>query len=76
MSLNNDYEPIRGQLVNRNPPPSLDIVVNELVGEEDRLETLQTQNKLNVPAIALFAPPTEVPLQSGFEAHSSSNRRK
>ena len=41
MSLHKDYEPIRGQLLNRNPPPSLDTVVNELVGEEARLATLQ-----------------------------------
>jgi len=57
MSLNNDYEPSRGQLLNRSPPPSLDIVVNELVGKEARLATLQAQNKLNVLTTAVFAPP-------------------
>ena len=76
MSLNNDYEPIHGQLLNRSPPSSLDIAVNELVGEEVRLATLQAQNKLNILATALFAPSTKQPLQSGFEASSFSNRRK
>ncbi|XP_030936446.1 uncharacterized protein LOC115961644 [Quercus lobata] len=30
MSLHKDFEPIRGQLLNRSPPPSLDTAVNEL----------------------------------------------
>ena len=42
MSLYKDFEPIRGQLLNRSPPPSLDTVVNELVREETRLVTLQS----------------------------------
>ena len=41
MSLHKDYEPIRGQLLNRSPPPSLDTAVNELVGEETHLATFQ-----------------------------------
>ena len=45
MSLHKDFEPIRGQLLNRSPAPSLDTVVNELVKEEARLATLQAQNK-------------------------------
>ena len=76
MSLNNDYEPNGGQLFNRSPPPYLDTVVNELVGEEARLVTLQAQNKLNVLAIAPSAPPIKQPPQSGFEASSSSKCRK
>ena len=76
MSLNNDYEPIHGQLLNRSPPSSLDIAVNELVGEQVRLATLQAQNKLNILATALFAPPTKQHLQLGFEASSFSNRHK
>ncbi|RVW43499.1 hypothetical protein CK203_023379 [Vitis vinifera] len=47
MSLHKDFEPIRGQLLNRSPAPSLDTTVNELVREEARLATLQAQNKLN-----------------------------
>ncbi|RVW93185.1 Retrovirus-related Pol polyprotein from transposon RE1 [Vitis vinifera] len=47
MSLHKDFEPIRGQLLNRSPAPSLDTAVNELVREEARLATLQAQNKLN-----------------------------
>ena len=58
MSLHKDYEPIRGQLLNRSPPPSLDTAVKELVGEEAHLATLQALNKLNVLAIAPSAPPT------------------
>ena len=41
MSLHKDFEPIRGQLLNRSPNPSLDTAVNELVREETRLATLQ-----------------------------------
>ena len=76
MSLHKDYEPIRGQLLNRIPPSSLDIAVNELVGEEARLATLQAQNKLNVLAIAPSAPPIKQPPQSGFDSSSSSNCHK
>ena len=46
MSLHKDFEPIRGQLLNHNPPLSLDTAVNELVREETRLTTFQAQNKL------------------------------
>ena len=58
MSLHDAYEPIRCQLRNRNPHPFLYSVVNELVGEEAHLATLQALNKLNVLAIAPYAPPT------------------
>ncbi|XP_030942055.1 uncharacterized protein LOC115967115, partial [Quercus lobata] len=75
MSLHKDFEPIRGQLLNRSPAPSLDTAVNELVREEARLATLQAQNKLNVLAITPSAPPLEQPQQSG-ESSGSSNRRK
>ena len=57
MSFHKDFEPIRGQLLNRSPAPSLDTTVNELVREEARLATLQAQNKLNVLAITPSAPP-------------------
>ena len=76
MSLHKNFEPIRGQLLNRSPPPSLDTTINELVGEEARLATLQAQNKLNILAIVPFASPTEQPPQLGFKASSSSNCRK
>ena len=59
MSLHKDFEPIRGQHFNRNPPPSLGIAVNELVREETRFATLQAQNKLNVLTITPSAPPIE-----------------
>ena len=61
MSLHKDFEPIRGQLLNRSPTPFLDTAVNELVKEEARLATFQAQNKLNVLAITLSAPPIEQP---------------
>ena len=64
MSFHKDFEPIRGQLLNRSPTPSLHIAMNKLVREEARLTTLQAQNKLNVLAITLFAPPIEQPQQS------------
>jgi len=76
MSLHNDNEPIQGQLLNRSPPPSLDTAINELVGKEARLTTLQAQNKLNVLAIAPSTTPTEQPSQLVFNAFSSGNRRK
>ena len=40
MSLHKDFEPIRGQLLNRSPTPTFDTAVNELVKEEARLATL------------------------------------
>ena len=58
-SLHKDYEPIRGQFLNCSPHHSLDTIVNELVGEEAHLATLQAQNKLNVLAIAPSTPPIE-----------------
>ena len=61
MSLHKDFEPIRGQLLNRSPAPSLDTAMNELVRKETRLATLQAQNKLNVLAITPSAPPIEQP---------------
>ena len=76
MSLHKDYEPIQGQLLNRNPPPSLNIAINELVGEESHLATLQAQNKLNFLAIAPSVSPIEQPLQSGFDSFGSGNRCK
>ncbi|XP_034700212.1 uncharacterized protein LOC117925325 [Vitis riparia] len=75
MSLHKDFEPIRGQLLNRSPTPSLDTAVNELVREEARLATLQAQNKLNVLAITPSTPLIEQPQQSG-DSYGSSNRRK
>ena len=75
MSLHKDFEPIRGQLLNRSPAPSLDTTVNELVREEARLVTLQAPNKLNFLAITPSAPPIEQLQQSG-DSSGSSNRRK
>ena len=76
MSLHKDFEPIRGQLLNRSPLPSLDIVVNELVRKEARLATLQAQNKFNVLAITPSAPPIEQPQQSGDSSDSSNHRKQ
>ena len=64
--------PIRGQLLNRSPPPSLDTAVNELVREKACLATLQAQNKLNVLAITPSAPPIEQPQQLGDSSRSSN----
>ncbi|XP_050281344.1 uncharacterized protein LOC126722231 [Quercus robur] len=75
MSLHKDFEPIRGQLLNRNPAPSLDTAVNELGREEARLATLQAQNKLNVLAITPSTPLIEQPQQSS-DSSGSNNRRK
>ena len=75
MSLQKDFQPIRGQLLNCRPAPSLDTAVNKLVREEACLATLQAQNKLNVLAITPSAPPIEQLQQSG-DFSGSSNRRK
>ena len=75
MFLHKDFKPIRGQLLNRSPAPSLDTVANELIREETCLATLQAQNKLNVLAITPSAPPLEQPQQSG-DSSGFSNRRK
>ncbi|KAL6347684.1 hypothetical protein AAG906_026213 [Vitis piasezkii] len=75
MSLHKDFEPIRGQLLNRSPALSLDTAVNELVREEARLATLQAQNKLNILVITPSTPLIEQPQQLG-DFSGSSNRRK
>ena len=75
MSLHKDFEPIRGQLLNCSPHPSLDNAVNELVREEARLATLQAQNKLNVLAITHSTSLIEQPQQSG-DSFGFSNHRK
>ena len=75
MSFHKDFEPIRGQLLNRSPTPSLDIAMNKLVREEARLTTLKAHNKLNVLAITPSATPIKQPQQSG-DFSGSSNRRK
>ena len=75
MSLHKDFEPIRGQLLNRSPAPSLNTVVNKLVREKAHLATLQAQNKLNVLAITPSAPLIKQPQQSS-DSSGSSNRRK
>ena len=76
MSLHKDFEPIRGQLLNRSPAPSLDTAMNELVRKKARLATFQAQNKLNVLAITPFAPPIEQPQQSGDSTGSSNHRKQ
>jgi hypothetical protein len=43
MSLRDDFEPVRGQLLHRSPLPTLDQAVCELVREETRLSTLRSQ---------------------------------
>ena len=75
MSLHKDFEPIRGQILNCNPHPSLDTAVNELVREEAHLATLQTQNNLNVLAITPSTPPIEQTQQSS-DSSGFSNRHK
>ncbi|WJZ83970.1 hypothetical protein VitviT2T_003607 [Vitis vinifera] len=76
MSLHKDFEPIRGQLLNHSPAPSLDTAVNELVREEARLATLQAQNKLNILAITLSTPLIEQPQQLGDFSGSSNRHRQ
>ena len=71
-----DFAPIRGQLLNRSPAPSLDTAVNELVKEEARLATLQAQNKLNVLALTPSASPIEQPQHSGDSSGSSDCRKQ
>ena len=75
MSLHKDFEPIRGQLLNRSLAPFLDTAVNELVREDARLIALQAQYKLNILAITPSAPPIEQPQQSS-DSSGCSNRRK
>ena len=73
MSFHKDFEPIRGQLLNRSLAPSLDTAVNELVREEARLATLQAQNVL---AITPSTPLIEQPQQSGDSSGSSNHRKQ
>ena len=72
MTLHDDYEPVRGQLLHQIPTPSLDAAFNELVRKKTRLQTLQAQNKLNV--LATTSP--LAPLQQSDSDQSSPNTRR
>ncbi|XP_026406860.1 uncharacterized protein LOC113302209 isoform X2 [Papaver somniferum] len=63
MALRHDFEALRGQILHRNPLPSLDSVVNELLAEEVRLKSqagskgilpLPTESVLTVPSKPYF----------------------
>ncbi|XP_041009311.1 uncharacterized protein LOC121253352 [Juglans microcarpa x Juglans regia] len=75
MALQNDFESIRHQLLNHTPTFSLDIAVNELIHEKTHLQTLQTQNKLNVLATTLSVSSSDQRQQSGSRKHCPSNHR-
>ena len=72
MTLHDDYEPVRSQLLHQIPILSLDAALNELVHEEIRLQTLQAQNKLNV--LATTSP--LAPLQQSDSDQFSPNTRR
>ena len=72
IALHDDYEPVRGQLLHQLPTPSLDAALNDLVREENRLQTLQAQTKLNV--LATTSP--LAPLQQSNSNQSSPNTRR
>ncbi|KAF7137487.1 hypothetical protein RHSIM_Rhsim07G0087400 [Rhododendron simsii] len=43
MALTTDFEPVRASLLHRNPLPTLDQAISELLSEETRLGTLKSQ---------------------------------
>ncbi|XP_059623074.1 uncharacterized protein LOC132266238 [Cornus florida] len=76
MSLHDDFEPIRSQLLHRLLLPSLNQALNELVREETRLQTCHSQNHLTV--LATPSSPQSVPSQSAPNRPASffvQNRR-
>ncbi|XP_073056860.1 uncharacterized protein [Primulina eburnea] len=56
MALQNDFEGLRGTILHRNPLPSVDSVVSELLAEEIRLKShIDTGTILTTPSV--FAAP-------------------
>ncbi|XP_038678926.1 uncharacterized protein LOC119980334 [Tripterygium wilfordii] len=55
MKLRSEYEAIRSNLMNRDPPPSLDVCFGELLREEQRLLTQATleQGRLGTNAVTV-----------------------
>lgn len=58
MKLRPEFEVVRGALLNRNPVPSLDTCVGELLREEQRLATQGTMSHevvVSEPTVVAFA---------------------
>ena len=57
MKLRNEYESIRSALMNRTPLPSLDVCLNELLREEQRISTSAhlAQQKTKTYSVAFLA---------------------
>ena len=82
MALRDDFEGLRGSILHRNPLPSVDSVVSELLAEEIRLKS-QSSNKgiLPAPNPSVFAVPSRPPSSSpsrpkvGFDECSFCKRK-
>ncbi|PWA89615.1 hypothetical protein CTI12_AA109930 [Artemisia annua] len=55
MALRHDFEGLRGSILHRNPLPSVDSVVSELLVEEIRLKSLDDQKIVTQQGSSIFA---------------------
>ncbi|GKE49401.1 hypothetical protein Tco_1480659, partial [Tanacetum coccineum] len=55
MALRQDFEGLRGSILHREPLPSVDSVVSELLAEEIRLKTLDDQKIVTQKGSSVFA---------------------
>ena len=55
MGLRSEYEPVRAQLLNRSPTPSLSEVLSSLTAEEARLRSLSSAPSVLAPQSVLVA---------------------
>ena len=53
MTLRDEFEPIRSSLLYRNPLPTLDTVIKDLILEEARLDILQAKRTPSSTDVAL-----------------------
>ena len=66
MALNDEFEPVRASILHRDPFPSIETVVSDLLNEETRLATLKAQR----PTV-----PISMPTDAVLAASSSSSMR-
>ncbi|KAF7153584.1 hypothetical protein RHSIM_Rhsim01G0194900 [Rhododendron simsii] len=81
MALTTDFEPARASLLHRNPLPTLDQAISELLSEETRLGTLKSQRLDSVLAVhrprdvqpsQSSGPPSQIPGSCTY-CHSMSH---
>ncbi|GKF45154.1 hypothetical protein Tco_0131706, partial [Tanacetum coccineum] len=64
MALRNDFEGLRGSILHRNPLPSVDSVVSELLAEEVRLKS---HDDIKIVGPSVFASTYRTMISNGNE---------